>query len=196
MDKLKQRYSDKFIEAGCDEAGRGCLAGPVVAAAVVLPEGYDNDAIVDSKKLSERQREALRPVVERDALAWAVAVVDNKDIDRLNILHASTHAMCLAVKQLAIKPQLLLIDGNRFYNETSIDYRCIVKGDATYMSIAAASILAKTHRDAIMRKLSAEWPQYGWHKNKGYPTKDHYNALAQHGITPYHRMSFNLKIEK
>ena len=196
MDKLKQQYSDKFIEAGCDEAGRGCLAGPVVAAAVVLPEGYDNDAIADSKKLSERQREALRPVVERDALAWAVAVVDNKDIDRLNILHASTHAMCLAVKQLAIKPQLLLIDGNRFYNETSIDYRCIVKGDATYMSIAAASILAKTHRDAIMRKLSAEWPQYGWHKNKGYPTKDHYRALAQHGITPYHRMSFNLKIEK
>ena len=193
---MKQQYSDKFIEAGCDEAGRGCLAGPVVAAAVVLPEGYDNDAIADSKKLSERQREALRPVVERDALAWAVAVVDNKDIDRLNILHASTHAMCLAVKQLAIKPQLLLIDGNRFYNETSIDYRCIVKGDATYMSIAAASILAKTHRDAIMRKLSAEWPQYGWHKNKGYPTKDHYRALAQHGITPYHRMSFNLKIEK
>ncbi|MBQ9473496.1 MAG: ribonuclease HII [Bacteroidales bacterium] len=192
---LKPRYSDKFVEAGCDEAGRGCLAGPVVAAAVVLPTGYTNDKLTDSKQLSERQREALRPVVERDALAWAVAVVDNVEIDRRNILHASTHAMCLAVKQLSIKPQLLLIDGNRFYNETSIDYRCIVKGDATYMSIAAASILAKTHRDEIMRQLSVQWPQYNWHKNKGYPTQEHYNAIQQYGITPYHRMSFNLKMQ-
>lgn len=192
---LKPRYSDKFVEAGCDEAGRGCLAGPVVAAAVVLPTGYTNGKLTDSKQLSERQREALRPVVERDALAWAVAVVDNVEIDRRNILHASTHAMCLAVKQLSIKPQLLLIDGNRFYNETSIDYRCIVKGDATYMSIAAASILAKTHRDEIMRQLSVQWPQYNWHKNKGYPTQEHYNAIQQYGITPYHRMSFNLKMQ-
>lgn len=179
-------------EAGCDEAGRGPLAGPVVAAAVVLPEGYSNALLNDSKQLSERQREQLRREIEREAAAWAVAAVPPQEIDRLNILHASTHAMCLAVQQLAVKPEFLLIDGNRFYNETDIPYECIVKGDAKYMSIAAASILAKTHRDELMVQLHNEYPQYGWDRNKGYPTIEHFNAIEQYGPTPYHRRSFNL----
>ena len=179
-------------EAGCDEAGRGPLAGPVVAAAVVLPPHYRNALLNDSKQLTERQRDNLRTEIERDAAAWAVAVVEPEEIDRLNILHASTHAMCLAVKQLALKPEFLLIDGNRFYNETDIPYECIVKGDAKYMSIAAASILAKTHRDELMLRLHNEYPQYGWDRNKGYPTLQHFNAIEQYGPTPYHRRSFNL----
>ncbi len=179
-------------EAGCDEAGRGPLAGPVVAAAVVLPEGYSNALLNDSKQLSERQREQLRQEIEREAAAWAVAAVPPQEIDRLNILHASTHAMCLAVGQLALKPQFLLIDGNRFYNETDIPYECIVKGDAKYMSIAAASILAKTHRDEMMLRLHQQYPHYGWDRNKGYPTLQHYNAIEQYGPTPYHRRSFTL----
>lgn len=179
-------------EAGCDEAGRGPLAGPVVAAAVILPDGYCNALLNDSKQLSERQRELLRIEIEREAAAWAVAIVEPEEIDRLNILHASTHAMCEAVKKLTIQPEFLLIDGNRFYNETDIPYECIVKGDAKYMSIAAASILAKTHRDELMLHLHNEYPQYGWDRNKGYPTLEHFNAIEQFGPTPYHRRSFTL----
>ena len=178
-------------EAGCDEAGRGPLAGPVVAAAVVLPEGYSNPLLNDSKQLTAKQRERLRVDIERDTI-WAVAVVEPADIDRLNILHASTHAMCQAVKALTVKPDFLLIDGNRFYNETDIPFQCFVKGDARYMSIAAASILAKTHRDELMEQLHSQYPLYGWDRNKGYPTAEHYRAIEQHGITPHHRRSFNL----
>lgn len=180
-------------EAGCDEAGRGPLAGPVVAAAVVLPHDYSNPVLNDSKQLTERQRTLLRADIEANAIAWAVAIVSPAEIDRLNILHASTHAMCLAVQQLkGPKPDFLLIDGNRFYNETDIPYQTFVKGDATYMSIAAASILAKTHRDELMLRLHDEYPAYGWDHNKGYPTAAHYDAIEQYGITPYHRRSFNL----
>ena len=180
-------------EAGCDEAGRGPLAGPVVAAAVVLPPDYRNDILNDSKQLTERQRNLMRADIEANALAWAVAVVSPEEIDRLNILHASTHAMCLAVQQLhGLKPDFLLIDGNRFYNETDIPYQTFVKGDATFMSIAAASVLAKTHRDEIMVKLHEEYPAYGWDRNKGYPTAAHYDAIEKHGVTPHHRRSFNL----
>ena len=179
-------------EAGCDEAGRGPLAGPVVAAAVILPPDYSNSLLNDSKQLTERRRELLRTEIEREAVAWAIAVVEPEEIDRLNILHASTHAMCLAVKQLNQKPEFLLIDGNRFYNETDIPYQCIVKGDAKYMSIAAASILAKTERDHIMVSLHEKYPNYGWDRNKGYPTADHFNAIEQYGPTPLHRRSFNL----
>ncbi|MBR4774160.1 MAG: ribonuclease HII [Bacteroidales bacterium] len=179
-------------EAGCDEAGRGPLAGPVVAAAVILPQDYRNPHLNDSKQLSERQRNLLREEIEREAVAWAVAVVSAQEIDRLNILHASTHAMCLAVQTLKTKPEFLLIDGNRFYNETDIPYQCIVKGDAQYMPIAAASILAKTHRDELMDQLHEEYPYYGWNTNKGYPTAAHYRAIEQHGISPYHRHSFTL----
>ena len=195
-------------EAGCDEAGRGPLAGPVVAAAVLLPDGYASPTLNDSKKLSEQQRNALRAEIERDALAWAVAEVSPQEIDRLNILHASTHAMSLAANALMghasnsviaggthlgnIKPEFLLIDGNRFYNETNLPFQCIVGGDARLMPIAAASILAKTYRDAIMTTLHAEFPTYGWNRNKGYPTAEHYRAIEEHGISPYHRRSFTL----
>lgn len=180
------------LEAGCDEAGRGPLAGPVVAAAVILADDYTNPLLNDSKQLSERRRNLLREEIEREARAWAVAVVEPEEIDRLNILRASTHAMCLAVQQLDIKPEFLLIDGNRFYNETDIPYQTFVKGDARFMSIAAASILAKTHRDELMCRLHEQYPFYGWDRNKGYPTADHYRAIEQHGPTPFHRRSFNL----
>ena len=180
------------LEAGCDEAGRGPLAGPVVAAAVILPEGYSNPLLNDSKQLTERRRDKLRVEIEREAAAWAVAVVEPEEIDRLNILHASTHAMCVAVQQLSQRPEFLLIDGNRFYNETDIPYECIVKGDAKYMSIAAASILAKTHRDELMVQLHEQYAQSGWDRNKGYPTAEHYQAIEEYGPTPYHRRSFNL----
>lgn len=195
-------------EAGCDEAGRGPLAGPVVAAAVLLPEGYSNEALDDSKKLTEKQREALRPAIEADADAWAVASVSPVEIDHLNILHASTHAMCLAAKALLGEqadgvvsggrrlgkaiPDFLLVDGNRFYNETPLPYLTIVGGDAKYMAIAAASILAKTYRDEAMTRLAAEYPGYGWDRNKGYPTAEHYDAIERLGITPHHRRSFTL----
>ena len=180
------------LEAGCDEAGRGPLAGPVVAAAVILPVDDSNEMLNDSKQLTERRRELLREEIEREAVAWAIAVVEPEEIDRLNILHASTHAMCLAVQQLKVKPEFLLIDGNRFYNETDIPYQCIVKGDAQYMSIAAASILAKTERDHIMTTLHKDYPQYGWDHNKGYPTLEHFKAIEQYGPSPLHRRSFNL----
>lgn len=189
---LKSSYSGLRWECGCDEAGRGCLAGPVYAAAVVLPQDYRNEALNDSKQLSPRRRTELRAEIERDAVAWAVASVSADEIDQTNILRASMHAMNLAIGQLKVTPELLLIDGNRFYNETTIPYHCIVKGDATYLSIAAASILAKTHRDEEMERLDKEWPVYGWSGNKGYPTAAHYRAIAEHGISPWHRRSFRL----
>lgn len=190
---LEEKYHTDTIEAGCDEAGRGCLAGPVVAAAVILPEGYTNPLINDSKQLSEKRRYLLREAIQRDAIAWAVAEVSNEEIDHMNILRASLHAMNLAIKQLKVQPQTLLIDGNRFVNETNLPYRCIVKGDGRYMDIAAASILAKTYRDDMMMKAHQQYPHYGWDKNKGYPTAQHYAAIEQYGITPLHRKSFRLE---
>ncbi|MBP5326467.1 MAG: ribonuclease HII [Bacteroidales bacterium] len=189
---LEQRYTTDKIEAGCDEAGRGCLAGPVFAAAVILPENYSNVMIGDSKQLTERQRYKLRDEIEKDAVAWAVAKVDNVDIDKMNILQASIHAMNLAVSQLAVKPQFLIIDGNRFKSEHNIPFACIVKGDAKYMSIAAASILAKTYRDDFMKELHQQYPLYGWDSNKGYPTEKHFKAIEQYGPSPLHRKSFSL----
>lgn len=180
------------VEAGCDEAGRGPLAGPVTAAAVILPPDFDNDIINDSKQLTERKREQLRPVIERKALAWAVAMVWPEEIDRINILNASILAMHRALDQLSVKPEHILVDGNRFRPWHDVPYTTIVKGDAKIMSIAAASILAKTHRDEYMMRIAQDFPQYGWQHNKGYPTKDHYAAIEQYGITPYHRKSFNL----
>ncbi|MBQ7711946.1 MAG: ribonuclease HII [Bacteroidales bacterium] len=190
---LQSHYTPHAVECGCDEAGRGCLAGPVYAAAVILPRDYSNAELNDSKQLTARRRTALRSVIERDAVAWAVASVSAEDIDRMNILRASMHAMNLAIQQLTTQPELLLIDGNRFYNETQIPYQCIVKGDATYLSIAAASILAKTYRDEEMERLDAEYPYYGWRNNKGYPTAAHYRAIEEHGISPWHRKSYRLE---
>lgn len=180
------------IEAGCDEAGRGCLAGPVTAAAVILPPNFSDDMLNDSKQLTEHQRDVLRPIIEREALAWAVAFVSPQEIDEINILKASFMAMHRAIDQLTVRPEALLIDGNRFIHYKDIQHTCIVKGDGKMMSIAAASVLAKTHRDEYMRRISAEYPQYGWDKNKGYPTRAHRAAIAQYGTTPYHRLTFQL----
>lgn len=191
---LLSQHTPDLIECGCDEAGRGCLAGAVFAAAVVLPKNYRNERLNDSKQLSERQRYELRDEIERDSMAWAVASVSAQEIDETNILRASMHAMNLAVAKLDIVPELLLIDGNRFYNEGLIPYYTIVKGDGKYMSIAAASILAKTYRDDYMHTLHNQYPQYGWDKNKGYPTAAHYAALAEYGATPLHRMTFKLRL--
>lgn len=181
-----------LIEAGCDEAGRGCLAGPVFAAAVILPKNFYCEELNDSKQLTEKQRYELRPYIEENALAWAVGIVDNVEIDKINILNASFLAMQRAVDALKIAPQHLLIDGNRFNKTSIIPYTCIVKGDGKLMPIAAASVLAKTYRDDYMSALHIDYPAYNWDKNKGYPTKKHRNAIAEYGITPYHRMSFNL----
>ncbi|MGB0806276.1 MAG: ribonuclease HII [Salibacteraceae bacterium] len=181
-----------ILEAGCDEAGRGCLSGPVVAAAVILPEDFKNDILNDSKKLTERKRYELRPTIEKEALAWGVGIVSHSKIDEINILNASFLAMTRAVQKLKVQPEHLLIDGNRFKSELDIPFTCMVKGDARFMSIAAASILAKTYRDDIMIELDKEFPQYGWAKSKGYPTKAHREAIAKHGATPYHRQSFTL----
>lgn len=190
---MLQQYLNKgVIEAGCDEAGRGCLAGPVFAAAVILPEDFRNELLNDSKQLNEKQRYELRPVIEREALAWAVGIVDNHEIDKINILRASIEAMHRAIRQLKIRPEALLIDGNRFYTFEDIPHTTIVKGDGKMMSIAAASVLAKTYRDDFMTQIHNEFPVYNWAVNKGYPTKDHRAAIAQHGVTPYHRMSFRL----
>ena len=189
---LRSCFQKGVLEAGCDEAGRGCLSGPVFAAAVILPPEYANAALDDSKQLTAKMRERLRAEVERDALAWAVARVEAPEIDRINILQASILAMNMAVERLAIRPELLLVDGNRFHTASGIPFRCVVKGDATYMSIAAASILAKTHRDACMEALDGEYPQYQWKKNKGYPTRAHREAIRQFGSTPWHRKSFTL----
>lgn len=191
---LKSNYSQTpTVECGCDEAGRGCLAGPVCAAAVIFPYGYANSEINDSKKLTARKRQQLREIIERDALAYAVVEVSETDIDRMNILHASIHAMNLAIGQLSVTPELILVDGNRFTDRWHIPYRCIVKGDATYLSIAAASILAKTHRDELMVRLAEEYPDYDWKNNKGYPAPKHIEAVNRLGLTPYHRKSFHLK---
>jgi len=189
---LKPYLHKNLIEAGCDEAGRGCLAGPVYAAAVILPADFSNELLNDSKQLSERRRYQLREVIEREAVAWAVGVVSNEEIDRINILRASILAMHRAVAQLRVRPEHLLVDGNRFSPYEDIPHTTVVKGDATYMSIAAASVLAKTYRDDFMLKIHAEYPQYHWDKNKGYPAPVHREAIRQYGTSPYHRMTFNL----
>ena len=188
---LKACYQHEWIEAGCDEAGRGPLAGPVTAAAVILPPGWNNPLLNDSKKMSEKNRNLLRTVIEQEAVAWAVEMVMPEEIDRINILNASFAAMSRAVTKLGTKPQLLLIDGNRFRSSLDIPYRCIVKGDATYAPIAAASVLAKTYRDEYMMRIAAEYPVYKWEQNKGYPTREHREAVMRHGLSPYHRLSFN-----
>ncbi len=180
------------IEAGCDEAGRGCLAGAVFAAAVILPPDYHHELLNDSKQLSEKQRYKLRPEIERDAIAWAVGIVTPEEIDHINILNASILAMHRAVEQLATTPEHLLIDGNRFKPYNGIPHSCVIKGDGKYLSIAAASILAKTYRDDYMMQLHTQYPQYGWDNNKGYPTQQHRDAIEKYGTTPYHRMSFRL----
>lgn len=189
---LKQFLEEGRIEAGCDEAGRGCLAGPVTAAAVILPPDFSNDMLNDSKQLTEHQRDLLRPIIEREALAWAVEFVSPQEIDEINILRASFTAMHRAIDRLTIRPEALLIDGNRFIPYPNIPHTCIVKGDGKMMNIAAASVLAKTHRDEYMRRIAQEFPQYGWEGNKGYPTKAHRAAIAQYGTSPYHRMTFQL----
>ncbi len=180
------------LEAGCDEAGRGCLAGPVVAAAVILPDDFKNDLLNDSKKLTEKQRYYLRPIIEEQAIAYAVGIVDNEEIDKINILNASFLAMHRAVEQLNEIPEHLLIDGNRFTPYPEINHTCVIKGDGKFLPIAAASILAKTYRDDIMDELDLEYPTYKWTKNKGYPTKVHRDAIQKVGITSYHRKSFRL----
>lgn len=192
---LKSYHTPDVIEAGCDEAGRGCLAGPVFAAAVVLPPDFHNDLLNDSKQLTERQRYALREVIEREAVAWAVAECSPQEIDKLNILRCSILAMQRAVEKLSVKPQHLIIDGNRWYSYP-IPADTIVKGDATFMSIAAASILAKTYRDDRMKALAKDYPQYAWDKNMGYPSKAHRDAIRQYGPTPHHRMTFRLLPEE
>lgn len=189
---LKNFYHSGVIEAGCDEAGRGCLAGPVYAAAVILPPDFRNDLLNDSKQLTERHRYQLREIIQREAVAWAVGVVDNHEIDSINILRASILAMHRALDQLCVRPQEIIVDGNRFYPYHDVPHTTIVKGDAKYMSIAAASILAKTYRDDCMAGLHREFPMYQWDRNKGYPTKAHREAIRLHGATDYHRTSFNL----
>lgn len=181
------------IEAGCDEAGRGCLAGAVFAAAVILPKDFHHPLLNDSKQISEKKRDILRPIIEKEAIAWAVASISPQQIDEINILQASFLGMHKAIEQLSIIPELLLIDGNRFLPYLGIAHQCIVKGDSKFMSIAAASVLAKTHRDEYMMNLHQQHPEYDWNKNKGYPTKAHRTAIAKHGTTDFHRLSFRLK---
>jgi ribonuclease HII len=192
MSQLKRYHQKGIVEAGCDEAGRGCLAGPVVAAAVILPPRFDHPLLNDSKKLSEKHRAILRPIIEEKAVAWGVGIVSVNEIDQINILNASFLAMHRAIDQLSQKPQLLLIDGNRFKPYANISHACIIKGDGIYRSIAAASILAKTHRDEIMEKLDEQHIEYRWKANKGYPTTDHRKAIHAHGPCIHHRMSFTL----
>ena len=193
---LESSFTKDKIEAGCDEAGRGCLAGPVVAAAVILPRKYRHKHLNDSKQLSKKKRDSLRSDIENDALHWAVGVVDNKEIDKINILNASYLAMQHAIDQLSQRPELLLIDGNRYKPHNEIPFECIVKGDGKFLSIAAASILAKTYRDEYMEKIGSEYPEYGWHTNAGYPTSVHREAIKLMGTTPYHRISFRLLPEQ
>lgn len=189
---LKSHYYEDLIEAGCDEAGRGCLAGSVYAAAVILPPDYQNELLNDSKKLTAKKRYALREEIERDAIAWAVGIVTPEEIDKINILNASFLAMHRALDQLKVRPQAVIVDGNRFNPYHDLPSTTIVKGDGKYLSIAAASILAKTSRDDYMLSLAEEYPQYDWQSNMGYPTKKHRQAILEHGITPYHRKSYNL----
>ena len=181
-----------IVEAGCDEAGRGCLCGPVACAAVILPPDFVCEGLDDSKKLSEKQRENLRPYIEENAIAWAVVMIDAEEIDRINILNASIMGMHRALTKLNVKPQHILVDGNRFKPYKDIPHTTVVKGDAKFMSIAAASVLAKTHRDELLMKLHADFPQYGWDKNKGYPTKAHRDAIREFGASPIHRKTFKL----
>lgn len=190
--KLLSNYSGQVLECGCDEAGRGCLAGPVVAAAVILPPDFRCPGLNDSKQLSEHQRDELRIIIEKEAVAWSVALVDEKEIDKINILNASILAMHKAVDKLNVMPQFIIIDGNKFKPYREIPHQTIVKGDSKYLSIAAASVLAKTHRDDMMLKLHGEFPQYGWNKNKAYPTIKHREAIARYGVTPYHRLTYKL----
>ena len=185
-------YHPSLIEAGCDEAGRGCLAGSVYAAAVILPPDYHNDLLNDSKQLTEKRRYALREVIQKDAIAWALGIVTAEEIDKINILNASILAMHRALDQLAVRPEAVIVDGNRFKPYGNVPFSTIVKGDGKYLSIAAASILAKTYRDDYMGKLDEEYPQYDWKSNKGYPTKKHRDAIRKFGTTPYHRRTFNL----
>jgi len=189
---LKSHYYDNLVEAGCDEAGRGCLAGSVYAAAVILPPDYENDLLNDSKKLTAKKRYALREVIQRDALAWAVGTVTPEEIDKINILNASFLAMHRALDQLSLRPEAVIVDGNRFKPYQDLPFTTIVKGDGKYLSIAAASVLAKTYRDDYMLSLAKEYPQYDWQSNMGYPTKKHRQAIRDYGITPYHRKSYNL----
>ena len=189
---LKSHYYEDLIEAGCDEAGRGCLAGSVYAAAVILPPDYQNELLNDSKKLTAKKRYALREEIERDAIAWAVGIVTPEEIDKINILNASFLAMHRALDQLKVRPEAVIVDGNRFKPYQDLPSTTIVKGDEKYLSIAAASILAKTYRDDYMLSLAEEYPQYDWQSNMGYPTKKHRQAIREHGITPYHRKSYNL----
>lgn len=189
---LESHYYEGLIEAGCDEAGRGCLAGSVYAAAVILPSDYQNELLNDSKKLTAKKRYALREEIERDAIAWAVGIVTPEEIDKINILNASFLAMHRALDQLQVRPEAVIVDGNRFKPYQDLPSTTIVKGDGKYLSIAAASILAKTYRDDYMLSLAEEYPQYDWQSNMGYPTKKHRQAILEHGITPYHRKSYNL----
>ena len=189
---LLSHYYEGNIEAGCDEAGRGCLAGSVYAAAVILPEDYQNELLNDSKQLTEKKRYQLREIIERDAVAWAVGIVTPEEIDKINILNASILAMHRALDQLKVRPEAVIVDGNRFKKYKDLPHTTIVKGDGKYLAIAAASILAKTYRDDYMNELAKEYPQYDWLSNKGYPTKKHREAIKQFGITPYHRKSYNL----
>lgn len=193
---LKSQLQNKLIEAGCDEAGRGCLAGPVYAAAVILPKGYKNKLLNDSKQLSEKKRNILKEEIEKDAIAFGVGIVDNLEIDKINILNASFLAMHRAVEQLKVTPELLLIDGNRFKPYKDIPHECIIKGDGKFLSIAAASVLAKTYRDEFMFEADKKYPDYQWKKNKGYPTKAHREVIKKIGTTPIHRMSFKLLPEQ
>lgn len=189
---LENHYYEGLVEAGCDEAGRGCLAGSVFAAAVILPPDYENELLNDSKKLSDRKRKQLREIIEHDALDWAVGIVEPGEIDEINILNASILAMHRALDQLKVRPEAVIVDGNRFKPYRDLPYTTIVKGDGKYLSIAAASILAKTYRDDYMDRLAEDYPQYDWKSNKGYPTKKHRQAIRECGITPFHRRSFTL----
>ena len=189
---LKKYFRRHLIEAGCDEAGRGCLAGPVYAAAVILPHDFQNELLNDSKKLTEEERNELRPIIEKEAIGWAVATASNIEIDSINILNASFLAMHRAISKLNMYPELLLIDGNRFKKYPNIEHKCIIKGDGIYMSIAAASVLAKTYRDDFMLQIHNEYPQYFWNKNKGYGTLKHRNAIIDSGFSPFHRKTFNV----
>lgn len=192
---LKKFFSNRFIEAGCDEAGRGCLAGPVFGAAVILDKKFRNSKLNDSKKLTQKNRNELRILIESEAVAWSVASVSPKEIDKINILNASFLAMHRALSKLKVRPGLLLIDGNRFKAYENIPHKCIIKGDGKFMSIAAASILAKTHRDEYMANLHLKFPDYAWHNNKGYPTIQHKIAIQTNGLTPHHRKTFNYHIQ-
>ena len=193
---LENSYQKELLEAGCDEAGRGCLAGPVFASAVILPPDFSHPLLNDSKQMTERNRDILRDVICREAVAWAVEAVSAERIDEINILNASFEGMSLAAARLDPRPQFLAIDGNRFRTTLDIPYRCIVKGDGKYADIAAASVLAKTFRDEYMKKIDAEYPMYGWSRNKGYPTREHRLAVREYGLSPHHRLTFNHEIDQ